>query len=74
MKLPPIGSVVYYTDHGGVVYNALVTYVWPTCINLLYVVSDGDSYSERLYATSVPPFTEGMSGNYFKYEEPEIPS
>lgn len=63
----PVGTYVKYVDFEGKEHDALITHVWSTCVNLVYVGSkSGDSFgNERLYATSVPPHSEGMNGNYF---------
>lgn len=63
------GDVVKYVDRDGNVHNALVIYVWQTCLNIAYVDPEvsNDSYGNAINKeTSVPFEQEGMSGNYIK--------
>jgi hypothetical protein len=69
MREVQIGDVVKFVDSLGRVYNALVIYVWPSCVNIVYVDSyreeGNDNYgAQRRYVTCVPWKSEGMSGCY----------
>lgn len=51
-----VGDVVTFVDVDGNPHNALVTYVWQTCLNVAYVSEDEKDASGHkiLTATSVP--------------------
>ncbi|PWK05321.1 hypothetical protein [Tumebacillus permanentifrigoris] len=60
--LPAVGENVLYVDASGVDYDAVVDHVWPSVVNLTYYMQCGGTNG----ATSVPPYSPGMTGNYFK--------
>ena len=64
------GNSCIYVDENGKENSALVIHRHQATINLVYVSpdaeKDSDSFgNERLKATSVPPYEDGMSGHYF---------
>jgi len=64
-----VGDIVKFTDEQGRIFNALVIYVWPFCVNIAHVdTTPGggeDTYGRMIKrTTSVPWKTEGMSGFY----------
>lgn len=74
MEKYEVGDRVIFVDEYGIEHNALIIYVWQSCLNIAYVdVAGGDRIAAQdsfgnciIKRTSIPLFQEGMSGLYVK--------
>ena len=64
-----VGDFIVFVDNVGVLHHALITHVWSTTFNIVYIhkTESDDLYgNKRIKKTTVPFYEKGMSGFYVK--------